>query len=427
MTATTHRIALLALLPSLLLAACAYKGTVDESGFTPTAVAGGNNAPIGKSTIAFIDSAKLDDFTVGNIAGAFPFQMKIGPALRESIVDDLRGMFQTVDIEPKLDMANDRHDFYAIIETAGWRGLSGINTGSETYGLALHLVIVAREQKAVIGDYRPVVTVTLNHTGGEAVASTLSLMSMGVLAPVTEPLKNGAWGQEVQTKLKGGIDDLANQINTALQRDQRLQTFIALGPIDFGNASVPVRETAESPYGKYFDSVVIVRHDNSIGSGFFVSDDGLIVTCRHVVGGNQTVTVQRRDGSSLEGAVIATDPERDLALIRIPGSGYHALRLLDDVPTIGDEVIAIGTPEGVPWSVSKGIVSGLRSARAARLVQTDAAISPGSSGGPLIETRSGRVAGINFMIMGGPQAEKMNFAISSAEVTTAFGDQLGAH
>lgn len=332
-------------------------------------------------------------------------------------------MFQTVDIAPKMDI-NDRHDFYAIIETAAWRGMPGNNAATEAYGLGLHLVIVAREQKSVIGDYHPAIMVTLNHSGGETVASALSLMSMGVLAPVTEPIKNNAWGQEVQSKLKTAVDDLANQLNVSLQHDQRLQTFVALGPIDLGSGSVTSQETTGSPYGKYFDSVVIIRHDSTLGSGFFVSRDGLIVTCRHVVGGSQTVTIQRRDGSSLEGAVIATDPERDLALIKIPGSGYPALSLLQNEPAIGDEVIAIGTPEGVPWSVSKGIVSGLRSARTARLVQTDAAISPGSSGGPLIETRSGRVAGINFMIMGGAQAEKMNFAISSAEVTTAFGDQL---
>lgn len=408
---------------SLLVSSCAYKGAVDESGFTPTAIAGGNAAPLGKSTIAFIDSAKLDDFAVGNPTGPYPFQMKIGPALRDGIVEDLHGMFQTVDIAPRMEPA-DTHDFYAIIETAAWRAMPGNNAATETYGLGLHLVIVAREQKSVVGDYRPVVMITLKHSGGETVASALSLMSMGVLAPVTEPIKNDAWGHEVETKLKAAVDGIANQLNASMQADQRLQTFVALGPIELGTGSVPARETAGSPFGKYFDSVVIVQHDSMVGSGFFVSRDGLIVTCRHVVGGSKAVTVRRRDGSSLDGTVIATDPERDLALIQIPGTGYPALPLLQHEPAIGDEVIAIGTPEGVPWSVSKGIVSGLRSARAARLVQTDAAISPGSSGGPLIETGSGRVVGINFMIMSGGQAEKMNFAISSAEVSTAFGDQI---
>lgn len=423
MTLRIQCIALLGFAAMLLLSACAYKGTVDESGFTPSAVVGGNNGPLGKSSIAFIDSAKLEDFTIGNTTGPYPFQMKIGPALKDSIIQDLRGMFATVDTTSRMDNG-DLHDFYAVIETAGWRGWPGNNAAIETYGLGLHLVIVARAQKAIIGDYRPAVLVTLKHSGGETVASALSLMSMGVLAPVTEPIKNDAWGQEVQTKLKTAVDNLANQLNYALQHDQRLQTFVALGPIDLGSGSVPVRDTNGSPYGKYFDSVVIVRRETSIGSGFFVSADGLIVTCRHVVGTSQKVSVQRRDGSSLDADVIATDPERDLALIKIPGSGYPALPLLQREPVIGDEVIAIGTPEGVPWSVSKGIVSGLRSARTARLVQTDAAISPGSSGGPLIETHSGRVAGINFMIMGGAQAEKMNFAISSAEVTSAFPAQL---
>ncbi|HEX7008034.1 MAG TPA: trypsin-like peptidase domain-containing protein, partial [Alphaproteobacteria bacterium] len=85
---------------------------------------------------------------------------------------------------------------------------------------------------------------------------------------------------------------------------------------------------------------------------------------------------------------------------------------------------AIGTPEGLSWSVSKGIVSALRDLRGLRLVQTDAAINHGNSGGPLIELGSGKVIGVNALSFRKDLAEGLNFAVSAEDVRMTFGRYL---
>lgn len=410
----------------LSLGGCAYRGAVDESGYKPAPATGGNGAPIGKSSVAFIDSAPLESLTVGYPIGNMPFSMKIGPALHDALLQDLRGTFQTVDTVQAFNK-NGSDDFYAFIDHLTWRRVPNANPNVEIYTLSLRFVIVDREQQALISDYRPTTEMFLKHPGGAVAASFATAITLGVLGPVTEQIKNDSWGGEVQTKLKGGIDAIANQINQDLQNDQRLQTLATLGPIDTGPGPDTKTAAGKPGYGKYLDSVVLVRTGDGFGSGFFVGTEGLIVTCRHVVGNAKTVKIKRRDGTSFDGAVIAVDQSRDLALVRIPGAGYPALRIQHGgEAVIGSDVVAIGTPEGMSWTVSKGIVSGLRSARSARLVQTDAAVSPGSSGGPLIDVDSGQVVGVASLAMGGDGAEKLNFAIASEEIDKAFGDKVPA-
>ena len=156
-------------------------------------------------------------------------------------------------------------------------------------------------------------------------------------------------------------------------------------------------------------------------SGFFVSSDGLIVTNRHVVGDENTVAVRTRDGGVGLGHVISRSTLKDLALIRMPGSHFTHLRLSNGAQAgIGNDVIAIGTPEGLAWSVSRGIISAVRDVGRVHLVQTDTAINHGNSGGPLIDLTSGMVVGVNALGFRRDLAEGLNFAVSSEDVLATF-------
>ncbi len=139
------------------------------------------------------------------------------------------------------------------------------------------------------------------------------------------------------------------------------------------------------------------------GSGVIIDSAGLVLTNNHVVDGADEVIVSLADGREFKADDIKTDPETDLAIIRIQGAGsLPAAKLGDsDQLQIGDWVIAIGSPFELDQTVSAGIISGqgreLSSIRRAKFLQTDAAINPGNSGGPLVNLK-GEVVGINTAI-----------------------------
>jgi len=169
----------------------------------------------------------------------------------------------------------------------------------------------------------------------------------------------------------------------------------------------------------------------SLGSGFIVRADGLIVTNRHVIVGARKVHVHLPDGRDVTADIVGADALTDIALLRVHAGSLPALRLgsSEDV-SVGDAVIAIGNPFGLGQSVSAGIVS----ARARALeddpyinfLQTDAAINRGNSGGPLLST-TGIVVGVTSVIFspsGGSVG--LGFAIP-AETVSAVIRQLEAH
>ena len=160
------------------------------------------------------------------------------------------------------------------------------------------------------------------------------------------------------------------------------------------------------------ESVVIVNAPNPEnpgrgGSGFIVAADGHIVTNEHVVRDAETVEVRLFGGELLPAEVVASDPTRDLAVLKVDRDGLPAVRLgSTEGVEVGDEVIAIGNALGIVGepTVTSGIVSGLNrdirlpdDTRLVRLIQTDAAINPGNSGGPLVNA-AGEVIGVNTAI-----------------------------
>ena len=138
------------------------------------------------------------------------------------------------------------------------------------------------------------------------------------------------------------------------------------------------------------------------GSGFFISDDGLIITNHHVAGTADNVTVRLQDGREYEAEVVGSDEPSDIAVIKVEGNGFPHLELGDsDALRVGEWVLAIGAPFGLASTVTQGIVSaksrGVGILEYEDFIQTDAAINLGNSGGPLIDL-SGRVVGVNTAI-----------------------------
>jgi serine protease Do len=166
------------------------------------------------------------------------------------------------------------------------------------------------------------------------------------------------------------------------------------------------------------------------GSGFIISEDGYILTNNHVVGNVDKMTVELKDGRKFTDAkLIGTDPDSEVALIKIEGDHFPVLPLGDsDKIDVGDWVIAIGNPFGLNETVTVGVVSAvgrsnMHIAAYEDFIQTDAAINPGNSGGPLINL-DGKVIGINTAIVsqsGGYMG--IGFAIPT-NMAKAIADQL---
>jgi serine protease Do len=140
----------------------------------------------------------------------------------------------------------------------------------------------------------------------------------------------------------------------------------------------------------------------SQGSGFFISADGYLVTNHHVVEGSPTAEVQTEDQKTYTAKVVGTDPTSDLALLKVDGrSDFPYVKLADKMPRVGDWVLAVGNPFGLGGTVTAGIVSArernIGGVSSDNLVQIDAPINKGDSGGPSFDIE-GRVIGVNMMI-----------------------------
>jgi S1-C subfamily serine protease len=146
------------------------------------------------------------------------------------------------------------------------------------------------------------------------------------------------------------------------------------------------------------------KHSSSLGTGIVIQETGVILTCLHVVGDADEVKVVFADGSDSPAIVTVRRPEKDLAVLttmRVPDELQPAVLASSSSLHVGDEVMAVGTPFGVPQSVSSGVVSGLgreytdkeTGVTLSNLIQFDAAVNPGNSGGPLLN-RFGEVVGV---------------------------------
>jgi serine protease Do len=172
------------------------------------------------------------------------------------------------------------------------------------------------------------------------------------------------------------------------------------------------------------------RFGQSLGSGFFISADGYVVTNNHVIDKGSEVQVTMDDGKTLDAKVIGTDPKTDLALLKVEGSDFPYVRLAGQKARIGDWVVAIGNPFGLGGTVTAGIVSAQHRDIGAGpyddFIQIDASVNKGNSGGPTFNL-SGEVVGVNTAIFS-PSGGNVGiaFAIPAStvdQIVTALKDK----
>lgn len=168
--------------------------------------------------------------------------------------------------------------------------------------------------------------------------------------------------------------------------------------------------TVPEVFDRVGPSVVVVRAGKSLGTGVIAAEDGTILTAHHVVEDAKDVTLTFADGTKAKAAVVSSDPKLDIAMLKpakLPEIVVPAT--LGGAAAVGAPVVAIGNPLGLAYSVSTGVVSGLNRSTdkggLKGLIQFDASVNPGSSGGPLLDAR-GLVIGIVVSIAdpGGDEA-----------------------
>jgi len=158
--------------------------------------------------------------------------------------------------------------------------------------------------------------------------------------------------------------------------------------------------------------VVKIHASSGQGSGIVVSRSGLVLTNAHVVGEQGRVDLETSDGFSHTATTLIADPGEDLALLSIDTQGRTWTPVAIEhgtLPPVGSEVYAIGHPLGLGWTITRGIVSGYPWVGGLRMLQTDAPISPGNSGGPLLDSR-GHLVGVMTSKLQGEGAENIAFA-----------------
>jgi S1-C subfamily serine protease len=178
------------------------------------------------------------------------------------------------------------------------------------------------------------------------------------------------------------------------------------------------------------------QKQEGMGSGVIYRSDGYIITNNHVVEGSRDVEVAFADGTTERGEVVGTDPATDIALVSVDRNDLPAADFASGDPIVGQTAVAVGSPSGFESTVTSGIISGTgrevpaeytggtQAPSLVDLIQTDAAISPGNSGGALAD-REGRVMGINVAYLPPAEtgAENIGFAIPSA-TAVSVADQL---
>jgi serine protease Do len=191
---------------------------------------------------------------------------------------------------------------------------------------------------------------------------------------------------------------------------------------------INVTGVQQTPFG--------AQKEEGIGSGVIYRSDGYIITNNHVVQGSRHVQVAFADGSTEQGQVVGTDPTTDIAVVKVDRNDLPAASFSGTDPIVGQMAVAVGSPSGFESTVTSGVVSGTgrevpaditggqQESSLVDLIQTDAAISPGNSGGALAN-RDGQVIGINVAYLPPQQtgAENIGFAIP-AQTATTVADQI---
>jgi len=254
-------------------------------------------------------------------------------------------------------------------------------------------------------------------------AAALLISAMVLLATVL-----GTMQARAQSAPPATFADLVDQVGDAVVN---ITTSAIVAGREGPTPMVPEGSPLEDFFNDFLDRQSPERgprRSQALGSGFVISEDGYIVTNNHVIEGADEITIEFRSGRTLEASLIGTDPNTDIALLKVEADAALPFVPFGDSEAmrVGDWVMAMGNPLGQGFSVSVGIVSASGRALSGTYdgdIQTDAAINRGNSGGPLFNL-DGEVIGVNTAILS-PNGGSIGigFAMSSAVVTNVV-DQL---
>ena len=201
--------------------------------------------------------------------------------------------------------------------------------------------------------------------------------------------------------------------------------------VENASANTPFNDPRFEEFMKRFGGNALPKAQpaprQGLGSGFIISEDGLIVTNHHVIDGAEAVKIKLEDGAEYDAKIIGSDPLTDIALLDIEGEDFPTVSFgsSDDLK-VGEEVLAVGSPFGLGGTVTSGIISAksrnINSGPFDDFLQTDAAINRGNSGGPLFNME-GEVVGVNTAIYSpGGGSVGIGFSVPSDLVTSIVAD-----
>ncbi len=236
----------------------------------------------------------------------------------------------------------------------------------------------------------------------------------------------------LQTDTQTKLNELTESI---LKTETELKSLGSqIGSIDEEISNLKISTSADfsSIIESAIKTVVTIITDTSQGSGFIIANNGYVVTNAHVMEGATRATIITYDGKTHSVMKIGENTVMDIILLKINDTNYSPLQLENsDNVQVGQKVIAIGNPLGLQFSVTEGIISGVDREGANGIkayIQTDAALNPGNSGGPLIGT-SGKAVGINNFKIGG--SENIGFALESnyikSTINSIFQSKYGTN
>jgi serine protease Do len=269
----------------------------------------------------------------------------------------------------------------------------------------------------------------LSSRSGKRIAALAAVLAAVVLAGCSQ--RQPASQENSGDDSAAVSSQISHQVSSRSSSDVPADEPVALVASEVGPSvvQVNVRAVQRTPFG--------TQKGEGIGSGVIYRPDGYIITNNHVVEDATGVNVAFADGTTERASVVGTDPNTEIAVLKVNRDDLPAASFNENTPIVGQLAVAIGSPSGFESTVTSGIVSGVgrefppeltRGSSAARalvdLIQTDAAISPGNSGGALAD-RDGRIIGINVAYLPPAEtgAENLGFAIPS-DTAVSVADQL---
>jgi serine protease Do len=224
--------------------------------------------------------------------------------------------------------------------------------------------------------------------------------------------------EPTRVSVKEALSRLASEEGLAFSREGLTVEAIASRENREPAAIPTVAQTTALATHPALSSVAVINTLDGIGTGFFVGQH-LLLTNEHVVGAADFVEVELFGGGSVTGRVVRRDIDRDLALVEVSSGGTPLELFSGPSLPLGEAVTAIGHPEGLKFTLTRGIISAVREQRSPAgatnlVVQTDTAISPGSSGGPLL--LGDKVIGVNTFKRVDVDVEGIGFALHYLEI-----------